>query len=162
MTEETPEERARKHARDLNQAYADKFNDAAITTGNIALKTAMLINGGAAVALLALIGSLAANIDMTGDVERVANSLLWFGVGVFLAALGLAATYLASYFGVGDSHARVEIPEPPYIASTLESESQAAASDLFRHLAIGVGGSSLLAFVVGIFVTRSAVIGLFQ
>jgi hypothetical protein len=72
------------------------FN-AAILTGQNALKSLMLINGGAVVALLAFIGN--ASRSTTGSVlaKTLSLSLIWFGGGVLSAALASAATYLCQF-----------------------------------------------------------------
>ncbi len=85
-----------------------EFN-AVISFAQTALKIPILINGGAAIAILALMGntwneknSLAADL---------AFSLLFFSIGVFVVAIGTGLSYLAQYrfqyVGEGDTTAHV-------------------------------------------------------
>lgn len=68
-----------------------------ITTGQSALKSSMIINGGAAVALLAFSGK----IWQTETSQVVANSLtasiIYFCLGVLLVTSAAGTTYLAQY-----------------------------------------------------------------
>lgn len=64
----------------------------------IALKTAILINGGAAVALLAFLGSIwNSGAAQALSVARFPESMLAFVLGVLSAALATGTNYLASY-----------------------------------------------------------------
>jgi len=68
-----------------------EFN-AVITFAVHALKTAILINGGAAIAILALVGKIWADKNI---VSYLAASLLLFTIGVLAAAIGTGVSYLA-------------------------------------------------------------------
>jgi len=69
-----------------------------IATGQSALKTSLLINGGAAVALLAFMGRAwsksLGNALYYPMVNSLSHSLVSFGVGVFIGALASGTTYL--------------------------------------------------------------------
>ncbi len=69
---------------------------AVILHGQNALKSAILINGGAAVALLAFIGHLW-RPDTVGALRLLAASLVWFVAGVLLDAVSAGSTYLSQY-----------------------------------------------------------------
>lgn len=72
-------------------------NKAAGEAANIALRAAILVNGGAAIALLAFIGSLAAQGRVANqEIEAVANSLLRFAGGVAMALLATLLAYLVN------------------------------------------------------------------
>lgn len=51
--------RTAERAHDTVTDFASKTNTAAVEAANLALRTAMLINGGAAISVLAFIGGLA-------------------------------------------------------------------------------------------------------
>jgi len=57
-----------------------------------ALKALLLINGGAAVAILAYLGNLASRTSVA-NLPNMRNALLCFSVGVFFAALAFIAAY---------------------------------------------------------------------
>jgi hypothetical protein len=61
-------------------------------TGELTLRMALLINGGAAVSLLTFVGSLP-----VGRKHAVADSLVWFAIGVVLAVLGIGFAYFTNF-----------------------------------------------------------------
>ena len=71
----------------------------------------MLINGGAAVALLAFLGNLITN-NSGAAVPSFANAMQAFVLGVFLAAVAYALTYLSQicYNGCVFRRCRPAIP----------------------------------------------------
>ena len=68
-----------------------------ITYGSAALKSAILINGGAAVALLAFIGNIWTKEISQIAVNSLTNSILYFSFGVLVAAVGAAGSYFTQY-----------------------------------------------------------------
>lgn len=72
-----------------------------ITIGQSALKSALLINGGAAVALLAFLGRLFTSESMPISIGCLSLALLQFVWGVLAAAIAAGATYFsqAGYAG---------------------------------------------------------------
>jgi hypothetical protein len=114
-----------QHASDLEQWKT------VIESGLTALKSLILINGGAAVALLAFLGNLLTKAPPTGrgyPTEQIALSMLMFVLGVFLAGFGTAARFMI------------------FLAM---SRKRAKLSNFFNALAIASGMLSLAAFVVG-------------
>ena len=81
-------------ARDLAHQTTLELLRATIATGQSALKSALLVNGGAAVALLAFIGGVWAHIG-SGPLPQLALVLAYFALGVLVAALGSGFTYLS-------------------------------------------------------------------
>lgn len=65
-----------------------------IATGQTALRTAILVNGGAAVATLAFMGNLLTSPTSRGYAADFAASLLMFTVGVLCPAVATGITYL--------------------------------------------------------------------
>ena len=66
--------------------------DAVISLAQTALKSSILINGGAAIAILALMGNTWSENSITAD---LAESLLFFSIGVLLAVISSGAAYLS-------------------------------------------------------------------
>ncbi len=66
--------------------------------GRDALKAAMLINGGAAVAVLAFIGNIWTIEGSDDAVRSLACAVAMFGFGVLFAAVSSAFTYITQYF----------------------------------------------------------------
>ncbi|MBB4126524.1 uncharacterized membrane protein YidH (DUF202 family) [Xanthomonas translucens] len=73
-----------------------------IALGQSTLKSIMLINGGASVALLAFLGNIVNSPASKTPILPFANSLGAFVIGVFLAALAYALTYFSQLFYDGE------------------------------------------------------------
>ena len=69
-----------------------------IALGQSTLKSIMLINGGAAVALLAFLGNLLSKSGSNVGLLPFANSMLTFVIGVFISAVAYALTYFRQLF----------------------------------------------------------------
>ena len=99
-------QRDRHHAHDHVNEFQRSLNEAAIKGADAALRSALLINGGAAVSVLAFIGGLAAQSRIKLDqLQAVAHSLTLFAFGV--AAAVTASLHSPSSIHVGRSIFRV-------------------------------------------------------
>ena len=76
---------------DLNNSL---FN-AAIESGRNALKSGMIINGGASLSMLTFIGSISSSINAKITIHSLAIPLGFFVAGVLACALASGATYIA-------------------------------------------------------------------
>ena len=65
--------------------------------GQAAMKAALLINGGASVAMLAFIGTAMNNDTNSLLLSKLCSSMLMFIVGVLSVALAFGVTYLAGF-----------------------------------------------------------------
>lgn len=79
---------------------------AVIQAGQNALRTGFLLNGGASIAVLAVIGKFMTVEESLQWVPPLSNSLILFVIGTFLIAFSSAVTYLSQWFygGDADSH----------------------------------------------------------
>lgn len=107
----TREERARNHEAQMEQFKATHQSNLAhyaaqieadlemfrtvITTGQAALRGSMLINGGAAVAVLGFLSNAWSRGVPPSVLQTLPASLLLFGAGVLGGALAAGATYLS-------------------------------------------------------------------
>ncbi len=82
---------------DAVQAHNREMLRAVITYGQTTLKSTILINGGAAAALLAFIGNVWDSSLSSATVSGLTNSVLLFSSGVLAAAIGTAFTYCTQY-----------------------------------------------------------------
>lgn len=82
---------------DAQQQHALEMLRSVIGNGQAALKSALLINGGAAAALLAFIGNIWTKDIATAAVAPLTNSIIFFAFGVLSAALGAGTTYVTQY-----------------------------------------------------------------
>lgn len=111
-----------------------------IALGQSTLKSIMLINGGAAVALLAFLGNLINRSGPSSNVVAFADSMRMFVIGVFLAAVAYATTYFSQLFYDG------------------EKKWQQRTGLAFHVITSLIGASSLAAFLWGAHVAYSGFI----
>jgi hypothetical protein len=76
-----------------------------IQSGQSAIRSSFLLNGGAAVAMLAFIGKLTEN--QAGKIPVFASSLTIFVIGVLLITITSGFTYLSQWFYAGESKWKV-------------------------------------------------------
>ena len=81
--------------------------DAMVNLGQGALKTAMLINGGACIALLAFISNIISKIPPIDISLSLSYSLTFFGLGVFLSTIAYGFAYVTQYFFENKSKKRI-------------------------------------------------------
>jgi hypothetical protein len=134
---------------------ANKINEATINGGNLALRMVLLINGGAAVALLSFMSDLPKD-----QRQAIARALAWFAWGVVAAALSLGLTYFTNYCAVGVERSKKLLYEPPFILDGTYTALWRRFRIVFHIAAILVGLLSLVLFVVGMLSVRSAFINL--
>ena len=80
---------------DAEQSLGRELFKAVILSGQSALKSAILINGGAAVALLAFIGSRFEFLEDKTQKILILVSMIMLIIGVLVAAIASGLTYLA-------------------------------------------------------------------
>lgn len=80
-----------------HQTHAVELLRSVITYGSAALKSALLINGGAAAAILALIGNIWLKETGAAAVKSLTMAILLFSFGVLAAAIGTAGSYFSQY-----------------------------------------------------------------
>lgn len=116
------------------KAHADhnlELLKSVVTAGEAVLKTLLLINGGAAVAVLAFLGNVLSKDPATGvalSVPKVATGLLRFGAAVGIIGVGALFRFLSIWF----------------------SRTKHTAAELaFAGLAVLAGFASMWLFVCG-------------
>lgn len=108
----------------------DQHLDRAIDVSIEALKALVLVNGGAATALIAL-------TDKSGAGATYATSVLLFGLGAFFGMLAFAAGYL-SQLSYGNHRFAFEQ------GSTASADSAFKAHNRWQNIALGLVAASLL------------------
>jgi hypothetical protein len=157
MNEINREDALRVH--DRSRRYSEAINEAVVKAGDVAIRTAMLINGGAAVSVLAFIGALVRQDGVTvKQVADVSGSLLWFGGGVAAAVFALALSYFTNYCYVGAETSKIFTFEHPYIIDGANTRRWLRLGYAFHLGAIVWGMGSLAAFVVGMIDVHNAIV----
>ncbi len=83
---------------EAQQQHSLEMLRAVITYGQAAIKSAILINGGAAVALLAFIGNIWAKTTTTQfAIDSLTKAIVFFALGVVTGAIGTGTTYITQY-----------------------------------------------------------------
>lgn len=80
---------------DAQQSHSVEMLRSVFAYGQAALKSSILINGGAAVALLAFIGRIWDEKTGQTAVDALTSALVLFSFGVLAGAIGTAATYFS-------------------------------------------------------------------
>jgi hypothetical protein len=141
----------RRAALELAREAFHKANEAATNAANLALRMSLLINGGAAVALLAFIKDLREEQQYA-----VADTLVWFGFGVTAAVIALALAYFTNY-SLGQAEiSRVSIDQPPYLRDGPATARWKRRYLAFLWASIIVGLISVALFVIGLLLVREA------
>ncbi|WP_088211201.1 hypothetical protein [Shewanella sp. Shew256] len=92
------------HSQNVNAHSVEMFKSV-IASGQGALKSSMIINGGAAAALLAFTGKIWSEGSIVQVTNALTQSILWFCVGLLVACVASGTTYL-SQFAYAKGHDR--------------------------------------------------------
>jgi hypothetical protein len=143
---------------DRADSFFEQVNEAAIKNGESAFRACLLINGGAAVSVLAFIGSLASK-DVIGvsQLASVADSLILFALGVVAAVVGMALSYVVNYLTAAGAASSKHIWEHPWIVPGECTVWLARLKNGLHLITVLVGVASLVFFVCGIFAVRNSV-----
>src|SRR5262245_10496664 len=144
-----------------SRRFSEETDKAIVRAGELAIKSAILINGGAAVAMLAFIGGLVREDGLTvKQVAGVASSLLWFAGGVGAAVWALALSYFTNFCYVRASLSKKFTLDHPYVIDG-ENTRRWSCWALAFHVGAAVWAFlSLAAFVVGTIFVYNAVLKL--
>lgn len=147
-----------QRAHDRNAAFAASTNEAAINNANLALRTAVIINGGAVISVLAFVGGLVGQGKLTigPTVQEISCALAWFAFGVAAATFAMGFSYLTNYCIAGSATKKRAIWEHPYFEPTPTSRFFARAAMLFKIAAILLGFGSIGIFIMGMLTVRDA------
>jgi hypothetical protein len=139
-------------AHDKLEEFHKYVNEAAIKGGEITLRTAILINGGAAIALLGFVGSLPKEHK-----AAFASTLLWFAGGVAAAALGIGLSYFTHYFMAGVAAHYERAWTHPWVRPTAASRRYRILNIIFHVAAVVAATLSWVTFIVGMIEVRNAI-----
>lgn len=171
MTQQDPEYERRLY--EQNMALAQRMHDqefefsqsvgqAAINSGTFAIRTLVIVNGGAAVALLAFVGSLVSG-DVEGFLDNLADltsPIMWFVWGVALASGSVGCAYFTNYSIAASSSKKERVWDHPYVTDTTASKWWYRASAAFQILSVAAGVASLVCFIYGMVDVRDAITAL--
>jgi hypothetical protein len=145
-------------AHDNSEEFHSYSNKAAIDTANLSLRTLVIINGGAAIAVLTFLGGVASKdkIDFV-KVGVVADTLRWFALGVALAVFAMALSYFTHFAMASITSSQNRAWVHPYVSDGLKTARWRRINLAFHILAMLVAFGSLVLFLVGMFTASDAV-----
>lgn len=156
MNEDLDRKTAERAHENLTEFTRQNY-EAAFKSGQIALRTVVLVNGGAAVAVLFFLGAIAARVSVV-QISVVASSLIWFVAGITCGLIALTCAYLTNLYDANVGTSLSQTWQYPYSQPGRYTQYFVRLSRFVHILAILAGTVSLLLFVVGMWDVRSAII----
>lgn len=150
---QTPQEKAQnllredaKREHDRVLSIAEKKDEATIKSAEGVIRILLLLNGGAAVSLLAFVGNLVSKDRLTA-VQLIAGSLIRFALGVVSVAVCAGFAYATHYAHVETAYTLDRTWEHPYIRESKLSKRWRCIGRLFHIFALLAAIASLILFV---------------
>jgi hypothetical protein len=148
----------RAHDQITNAALA--IDKSGVDVSNLVLRTCVLINGGAAIALLAFVGNLVSKntveLVKAAQLSAVADSLTLFALGVAFATLGMGAAYFTHYATVEVLNSYEHHMEEPFVRDGPGTKGRKRSKLLTHTVAVVLAVASLISFLCGLWVIRDA------
>jgi hypothetical protein len=152
-----PDRKAAERAHENLTEFTRQNYEAAFKSGQLALRTVVLVNGGAAVAVLFFLSAIASKVTVA-QIAIVAASLIWFVAGITSGLIALTCAYLTNLYDANVGTSLSQTWEYPYNRPGRYTEYFARVSRFVHILAIVAGAASLLLFMVGMWDVRLAII----
>jgi len=163
----TPQEHEKwvyEQVRDEKRRAHDRFaefhlalSESAIKSSELTLRTAVIINGGAAISVLAFIAAQGRiGVSQLGG---IADCLILFALGVASATAGMCFSYLTHYFTFAGQESNKLSGEPPFVQSGPTTKWWKLSARVVYDLAILACLASLILFVMGMFDVKDAITG---
>jgi hypothetical protein len=135
-----------------------KSEEATIKSAENVIRIMLLINGGAAVSVLAFVGSLASKDRQPADhLYAVAGSLVWFALGAASSGISAICSYLTNIsYLIADKQLH-SLSDPPYIWPTSKSKRWRLVGRITHGVAAFFVVVSLGLFVYGMFDVKNAI-----
>jgi hypothetical protein len=128
--------------------YGKAAGIAAVSTGMETVKAILLINGGACVAVLAFIGSLASQGQV---VTNLAGPLVWFAAGAVVAVISAALGYLTNLSYAAASNTKTRHFEEPFVRESEASRAHRLKAVILGWITTILAVLGIVAFIVGVF-----------
>jgi hypothetical protein len=148
-------------AHDRHRELIFKLMEATFSSAQLGLRTAILVNGGAAIAVLTLVGGLVGQGRIKVDhLDRVNDTLMWFAAGIACAGLAMAGSYLANYAHSSFLGAQGLSYEHPWVVDNDRSKRWWWATFVIQIVTITIGLASVVCFIFGTTYVKHAITGL--
>ena len=125
-------------------------NEVVTTDARTAVQSAILINGGAVVALLAFMGSQSDKLKPAVDSAGMRHALLTFVVGVAFSGFCTATAYLANFSSLLQAQAIYE-------QKAAKANRSLRSGVAFHWISVSLFAASMLTFVVSTIIAARAI-----
>ncbi|MBO9453143.1 hypothetical protein J7426_22970 [Tropicibacter sp. R16_0] len=151
MNEDT-DRQAAENARKRVSDYIAFANQTATGMSSDAIKAMLLLNGGAAVAMLGFVASVASQgSQVVTDLPAIVSALIWFAWGAGSAVFTSMTAYAVLYLQGANAASYHLSDHPPYIHRTCVSDFYKWCSRAMHLLAVLLGLVSIAAFGTGVY-----------
>jgi hypothetical protein len=134
------------HERAFNKM--NSLNEGAMASGENAIKAAILINGGSAVALLALLGAVVDKASLApGELERIGRLFMFYIGGTAAAAFASGFAYLTNFLYAGVHGSMEWSYTHPFVHETKASKRYAIVGTVFHVLSFVLIIGSFASFI---------------
>jgi hypothetical protein len=150
--------KAAERAHEELAAFRRHVNEAAIASGTLAIRSALLVNGGAVVVILGFLGGVSGNgkVDLA-RITAVTSTLTWFGLGVISAMSALVFAYVTNFVHSAIASAYDTNNTQPFIHENERTHKLRRMGIIANGAAFVFGIMSLMLFIIGIFFVQNAV-----
>lgn len=147
----------REKAQEL-KAFIAASNAAAISVSGAALKALLLLNGGAAIAMLGFVATMATG-DRANllDLSEVVSVLQVFALGAGLAVLATGFAYVVMYFQAAVAQSFDLIDGPPFYTNGNKTNLLTQVYKIFHVFSVLAASASLGSFGLGVMLTGGIV-----
>ena len=150
-------EQARR-AHDSLDEFSLSINDSSIKSADVMLRNCLLINGGAAVAILAFMGTViskdAGSHKIIGD---IAGGLTYFAWGVIASVVALGLSYIVHFLTYKTATSQKKVWDHPYVVPGKHTAWWGGLKIMLHLLAVALAVVSAVLFVIGLFAVKHAV-----
>jgi hypothetical protein len=149
-------------AHDVLTDFYGSINESTIKSGDAALRACLLINGGAAIAILAFMGSVISRESITSHkvIGEVAPNLNWFVGGVVAAVAAMGLTYVVNFLTYLHATSQKRVWEHPYVVPGAHTALWAWLKIGLHWVTIILATISVASFVFGLLAVERAVTSL--
>ena len=156
MTDLEIEQAQRAH--DTLDKFSLSINEGVMKSAEAVLRTCLLINGGAAVAILAFMGAVISKDPASHKIiVDVSGGLTYFACGVIASVVAFGLSYVVHFLTWLHATSLKKVREHPYLIAGGHTAWWAGLKIGLHLLAVALAVLSAVLFVIGLFVVKHAV-----
>jgi hypothetical protein len=150
--------RAAEREHDLANDLGKRLMEASTRDAQEAIKIVLLVNSGAAVAVLAFVSTLAARREITlAAFKGITHSLYWFTGGIIVTAVASALAYVCNNAYAGYHFRRGKFFDHPYVRESGDSRFYLRLGKWTNWAGVILGFTGLGLFIRGVYVAAHAI-----